>query len=71
MLLNTQQVEKLLQGNYSFENLSFSMFLMRMKMLYTKDSSLTTLQKCTQEIDTFLEKFKFTMNADNLVLQKL
>jgi len=71
MLLTTQQVEKLMQGSYSFENLSFSMMLMRMKMLYAKDSSPTTLQSCTQEIGTFLEKFKSTMSADNLILQKL
>jgi predicted hydrocarbon binding protein len=70
-MITDQQVEKLLQGNYTFEHLSFSMLLMRMKMLYTKDSSTTTLQNCTREIGTFLEKFKGTMNADNLILQKL
>jgi len=70
-MITTQQAEKLLKGDYSFEYLSFSMMIMRMKILYAEDDSPAVLQRYTQEIDTFLEKFKPNMSADILTLQKL
>jgi len=69
--ITAQQTEKLLKGNQTFSYLSFSMLLMRMKMLYADDPSNTTLQRCTAEISTFLEKFKANMSADALILQNL
>jgi len=70
-MITVQQTEKLLKGNQTFSYLSFSMMLMRMKMLYTKDPSPTTLQNCSKEIEAFLEKFKANMSTDILTLQKL
>jgi len=69
--ITAQQTEKLLKGDQAFSYLSFSMLLMRMKMLYVSDPSSATLQHCTKEIGTFLEKFKSNMSADILTLQKL
>ncbi len=71
MPLTVRQVEKLLLGKYSFEHLNFSMLLMRMKMLYAKEPSQSTLQNCTKEICDFLDKFKSTMSADRTILEKL
>ena len=71
MMITTQQAEKLLKNDYSFESLSFSMMLMRMKILYAEDDSHANLEQYTQEIDTFLEKFKPSMGTDLLTLQKL
>jgi len=70
-MITAQQAEKLLKGDYSFESLSFSMMLMRMKILYAEDSSPANLQRYTQEISTYLEKFKSNMGADISILQKL
>jgi predicted hydrocarbon binding protein len=69
--ITVQQTEKLLKGSQTFSYLSFSMLLMRMKMLYAGDSSNATLQRCAEEIGAFLEKFKSNMSADILTLQKL
>jgi len=70
-MITTEQAEKLLKGDYAFESLSFSMMLMRMKILYSEDNSPANLQRYTQEIGTFLEKFKTNMGADFSILQKL
>jgi len=70
-MITIQQTEKLLKGNQAFSYLSFSMLLMRMRMLYAKDPSPATLQNNHKEICTFLEKFKANMSADHLTLQKL
>jgi len=59
-----QQTEKLLQGNQSFSQLGFSMMLTRLKTLYFKDPSQSTLQKSTDEINTFLDKFTAIMSND-------
>jgi len=70
-MITIQQAEKLLKEDYSFESLSFSMMLMRMRILYAEDSSPANLQRYAQEIDTFLEKFKFNMGTDILTLKKI
>jgi len=71
MSLTTQQVEKLLMGKYRFQHLSFSMMLVRLKMLYMKDPSPSALQDCSDEICKFLTKFESKMNADVAVLAQL
>jgi len=70
-MITVQQAEKLLKGDYTFESLSFSMMIMRMKILYAEDGSPATLQRYAQEICAFLEKFKSNMSSDILTLQKL
>jgi len=71
-MLTIQQTAKLLStDNYHFEFLSFSMMLMRLKMLYAGDHSPANVEHFTQEINSFLEKFKANMSADISTLQKL
>jgi len=70
-MLTIQQTEKLLKGNQTFSYLSFSMLLMRMRMLYAKNPSPAILQNNHKEICAFLEKFKTNMGADRLILEKL
>jgi len=71
LMLDAEQTEKLLKGNQTFSYLSFSMLLMRMRMLYSKDPSPDTLQQCNKEISAFLKKYKFNLSADTLTLEKL
>jgi len=71
LMLDAEQTEKLLKGNQTFSYLSFSMLLMRMRMLYSKDPSPETLQQCNKEISAFLKKYKFNLSADALTLEKI
>jgi len=71
LVIDAEQTEKLLKGNQTFSYLSFSMMLMRMRMLYAKDPSPATLQKCNKEISAFLKKYKFNLSADTLTLEKI
>ena len=47
------------------------MLLTRLKKNYANDSSLESLQKCTAEINTFLDKFKAIMSKDYAIIEKL
>jgi len=71
LMLDAEQTEKLLKGDQTFSYLSFSMLLMRMRMLYSKDPSQDTLQQCNKEISAFLKKYKFNLSADTLTLEKI
>jgi len=71
MAITNQQAEKLLKGQHIFSYLNFSMLIVRLKMLYMKDPSPSTLASCAKEIDGFLTKFKSSMGADYAAIDKL
>lgn len=71
MQLSQEQMVKLLKGNYTFSLWSMSMLLTRLKGVYAKDSSATSLEKCTGEMNVFVNKFKAVIGKDFAVLQKL
>lgn len=71
MNITPQQTEKLLKGNQSFSQLGFSMLLTRLKIMYASNPSQATLLTCTNEINTFLVKFKSIMGNDYSVIAKL
>ena len=71
MIVTPQQAEKLLCGNQSFSQLGFSMMVTRLKTLYAKNPSPSTLQTCVAEINIFLEKFKILMGADYEIITNL
>ena len=71
MQLSQEQMVKLLKGNYTFSLWSMSMLLTRLKGVYAGDSSDTSLEKCTGEMNAFVKKFKAIMGNDYAVLQKL
>ena len=64
MKVTSYETEKLLTGKLAFTQLGFSMLLARLKKLHSQDPSPTTLQKCSEEINTFLDKFKAIMGTD-------
>ena len=66
-----QQTEKLLRGNQAFSQLGFSMMLTRLKTQYVKEPSQSMLQKCADEINTFLDKFKSIMGNDYATIAKI
>ena len=71
MTITLEQARKLLTSDLSFTQLGFSMMLTRLKALYAKDSSQSTLQNCTSEINEFLGKFKVIMSVDYAAISKL
>ena len=71
MKINLEQTEKLLKEKYSFSQLGFSMLLMRLKALYGKDPSETTLLSCMNEINIFLQKFASVMSKDSEIIKNL
>jgi len=62
---------KLLKGNYTFSLWSMSMLITRLKGVYASDSSDMSLEKCTGEMNAFVNKFRAIMGNDYTVLQKL
>ena len=71
MKVTPQQTEKLLKGNQTFSQLGLSMMLTRLKTLYAKDPSQTTIQICVDEINAFLVKFSMIMGQDYEIIAKL
>jgi len=71
MQLSQEQMVKLLKGNYTFSLWSMSMLITRLKGVYANDPSSTSLEKCTGEMNAFVNKFKGVMGNDYTVLQKL
>ena len=71
MQLSQEQMVKLLKGNYTFSLWSMSMLLTRLKGVYASNSSPTSLEKCTSEMNAFVAKFKAVMGKDYTILQKL
>jgi uncharacterized protein YutD len=71
MQLSQEQMVKLLKGKYTFSLWSMSMLITRLKGVYADDSSQTTLQQCTDEMNAFIKKFANIMGNDSVLLQKL
>jgi hypothetical protein len=71
MNVTSAQTQKILTGNSTFSQLGFSMLLTRLKGVYTKDSSQASLQKCTEEINAFLQKYAPIMVSDFATISKL
>ena len=64
MKITVQQTEKLLKSSQAFSQLGFSMMVTRLRTAYAKDSSQAMIQKSTDEINVFLDKFSAIMGAD-------
>ena len=58
------QTEKILKGNQPFKQFAFSMMITRLKSVYTKDPSASTLKASAIEINKFLEHFSAVMGSD-------
>ena len=71
MKITQQQTEKILKGSHNFSQLGFSMMVGRLKGVYAKDPSQTTVQNAVEEINRFLDKFNSIMANDYEIIQKL
>jgi len=66
-----RQAEKAMSGNHTFSQLGLSMMMSRLKRMYDQKPTSETLQKCTDEINIFMEKHKRIMTMDYAVISKL
>jgi len=71
MVITIAQAQKVLTGNYTFNQLGFSLLITRWKRIYTNDTSQSTVQSCTNEINTFLAKYEIIMSDDYAIISKL
>ena len=69
--ITTMQAKQVLSGNYTFTQLGFSMLITRMKGIFAKDPTSATLQRCTDEINSFLTKYSSIMEQDFNAISKL
>lgn len=70
MNITPEQTKNLLTGNYTFSQLGFSMLIARLKNVYAKNPTNLTLDNCTKEINTFLQKFSGIMKEDYALIPK-
>jgi hypothetical protein len=65
MNVSIQQMEKLLQGQYTFRQLGFSMLLTRLKSNYADEPTEENLEDCVSTLNAFLSKYS-TLLADEI-----
>ena len=71
MKITITQAEKILKSNQAFSQFGFSMMLTRLRNMYAKDSSQSTLITCMDEINVFLDKFNSIMGDDYKIIAKM
>ena len=71
MKVTEAQTEKILKGNQPFKQFAFSMMITRLKSVYAKDPSASTLKASTNEINKFLELFSSVMGNDYALIAKM
>ena len=64
MNVTTQQMEKMLNGRYVFKQWALSMLLTQIKNKYAIEPTPTNLELCTNELNTFLIKYKAILAQD-------
>lgn len=71
MKVTVEQTEKLLSGNHSFSQLGLSMMMTRMKKTYLANPSQAALEKSTNELNLFFDKFKSIAEKDFGIIEQL
>jgi len=64
MEVSKTQAQKLLTNRQTFVQLGFNLLLTRLSGIYSKDPSDQTLERCTNEINMFLQKYSAIMKQD-------
>ena len=71
MNVTSVQVKKILTSDHKFSQLAFSMMITRLRAVYSRNPSPTTLQTCENEINAFLQSHSSIMGMDIVALSKL
>ena len=71
MNVTIQQMEKLMQGQYTFKQWAFSMLLTRLKNKYAVEPTQANLERCTNEMNAYLDKYQAILTHDFAVIQNI
>lgn len=65
------QMEKLLHGQYIFKQWAFSMLLTQLKNKYAVEPTQETLERCTGELNSFLNKYKAILSREIAIISNI
>ena len=71
MDVTTQQMEKLMHGQYTFSQWAFSMLLTQLKNKYSTAPTEENLERCTNELNGFLTKYKTILSKEIAVISNI
>jgi hypothetical protein len=71
MQITTQQAQKLLTREFQFTVLSFGMMVTRLKNSYLTDQSVGSLQKCTDDLNAYFNRYSDVIEADSSIIKSL
>ena len=65
------QTRRIVEGDYRFTMVSFSLLVTRLKKLYAKEPTQFTLMECQRDLNYFLDKYGTLMPGDTRTIQKI
>ena len=71
MKITMEQTEKILKSNQPFKQFAFAMMITRLRTKYAKDSSKESVKFCTDEINSFIDKFGSIISDDFKIAQNI
>ena len=71
MNVSIHQMEKLLHGQYTFKQWAFSMLLTQLKTKYAVEPTQANLELCTNEMNTFLDKYQAILAHDFSIIDNI
>ena len=71
MNVTSQQMEKLMQGQYTFKQWAFSMLLTRLKNKYAIEPTQANLERCANEMNAYLNKYQTILAHDFAIIQNI
>ena len=71
MKVTIQQMEKLLNGRYLFKQWAFSMLLTKLKNKYAIEPTPTNLELCTNEMNSFLNKYQAILAQEFAIIKNI
>ena len=71
MKVTVDQTEKILRSGQPFKQFAFSMMITRLRTKYAKNPTRESLKECTDEINSFIEKFGGIIKDEFLTIQSI
>jgi len=69
--VSMEQARKIVEGNYRFMMVSFSLLVSRLKRVYAKEPTDFILMDCMRDLNYFLDKYGDLMSEDIRTVQKI
>jgi hypothetical protein len=71
MNVTIQQMEKILQGQYTFKQFGFSMLMTRLKKEYAAEPTPEKAEYSLKETNAFLDKYSSIMPEELAIIAKI